>query len=348
MGFQDSMNDLKSVSFELLYSQVSSLVTSYNELKASGEINDAFEKRLLILQKTISSMRNLIQNVEDFNGLSGNVALNDASLNKEDALADFISNSKDNNEVPVNDSGLVFTAPLISSTPVSSGPIIDSNPVQTDSNPVPVSPINTPVAEVPATEVVPVTEEAPSVQEPVTVDAPVSMDSPIENATNTVGNDQIVAPIPASAVETPTTEVVPVAEEAPSVQEPVTVDVPVSMDAPIENATNTVGNDQIVAPDPVTPVDVNVRAIASLEKFKKISDSPVKAIIVNDSQFNKLASSLNAQAEQLDFGASGSENSMNVEAMIEKANDLYNQGDRQAAEEIYNKINSMTLVKKAA
>ena len=304
MGFQDSMNDLKSVSFDLLYSQVSSLVTSYNELKASGEINDAFEKRLLILQKTISSMRNLIQNVEDFNDLGGTVADNDVSLNKEDALADFISNSKDNNEVPVNDSGLVFTAPLISSTSVN-----DSEPIQTGSSSVmatdtknsdtvdevaaanvspsnngslifnapindenvPVSPVNTSVVETPATEVVPVTEEA------VTVDVPVSMDAPIENATNIVSNAKIVAPIPASVVETAATEVVPVTEDVPVVQESAIVDAPVSMSAPIENATNTVGNDQIVAPAPVAPVDVNVRAIASFEKFKRILTNSIAA-----------------------------------------------------------------------
>ncbi len=314
MGFQDSMNDLKSVSFDLLYSQVSSLVTSYNELKASGEINDAFEKRLLILQRTISSMRNLIQNMEDFNGLSGNVALSDNSLNKEDDLADFISNSKEGKEEPVNDSGLVFTAPLISNTPISSTPITDSEEIDSSS----VTVTDTKDNDV---------EDKDDVVNASTSDSgSLIFNTPIKD------ENVPISPINASVAETPVTaEEVPVTvEETPVDQMPVTVEDSASVDVP------------------VAPVDVNVRAIASFEKFKRISDSPVKAIIVNDSQFDKLTKSLNVQAEQLDFGASSSENNMSIEAMIEKANDLYNRGDRQAAEEIYNKINSMSLVKKAA
>lgn len=73
MDFQDNISDFKSTSLDLLYNQVSSLIASYNELKASGEINDVFEKRLLLLQKTIGSMKSLIQNVEEFNDLDEDV-----------------------------------------------------------------------------------------------------------------------------------------------------------------------------------------------------------------------------------------------------------------------------------
>lgn len=274
MEFQNSMNDLKSTSLDLLYSQVSSLIASYNELKASGELNDTFEKRLLLLQKTISSMKSLIQSVEDFNDLSGDVVENTG-----DDLADFISNSKDNKEEPINNSGLVFSAPLISNVPTN-----------------------------------------PNLNRDDGVSIKATPGSVIADGTKDKGDNVIDTSVTVKegqdSVDKTTVKEPSVAIENPGV--------------PVQDTTNVNSN------------DVNVRAIASLEKFKRVSDSPVKAIIVNDKQFAKLIGSLNQQAGQLDFGASSSENDMSVEAMIEKANDLYNRGERQAAEEIYNKINNMT------
>lgn len=337
MEFQENINDLKSVSFDLLYSQVSSLIASYNELKVSGKIDDTFEKRLLLLQGTISNMKNLIQSVEDFNDLDENVIEKNNSFD--------VKENKSSKETTTNASGIVFSAPLISSIPTSSGSIIN------DSS-------NTFVQNVSS-----VTNED-SIKPVIENTSVPSSGSIINDSSNTSTQSDIGSLIFSAPANTEVTPISPdgvtinnnsvAVEEAISTnvssKNAIPVSVPPEGTVPVSVSsedTASVGNsEQVIAPG--NPADVNVRAIASLEKFRRISDSPVKAIIVNDSQFNKLVSSLGLQTEQLDFGATSSDDNMSVEAMIEKANDLYSHGNKQAAEEIYNKINSMTLVKKAA
>ena len=337
MEFQENINDLKSVSFDLLYSQVSSLIASYNELKVSGKIDDAFEKRLLLLQGTISNMKNLIQSVEDFNDLDENVIEKNNSFD--------VKENKSSKETTTNASGIVFSAPLISSTPTSSGSIINDSSntfvqnVSSVTNEDSIKPVieNT---SVPSSGSIINDNSNTSTQSDIgslIFSAPANTEvTPISPDGVTINNNSV-------AVE----EAIPTnvsSKNAIPVSVPPEGTVPVSVSS--EDTASVGSSEQVIAPG--NPADVNVRAIASLEKFRRISDSPVKAIIVNDSQFNKLVSSLSLQTEQLDFGASSSDDNMSVEAMIEKANDLYSHGNKQAAEEIYNKINSMTLVKKAA
>lgn len=337
MEFQENINDLKSVSFDLLYSQVSSLIASYNELKVSGKIDDAFEKRLLLLQGTISNMKNLIQSVEDFNDLDENVIEKNNSFD--------VKENKSSKETTTNASGIVFSAPLISSTPTSSGSIIN------DSSNTFVQNVSSVTNEDNAKPVIENTS-VPSSGSIINDSSNTSTQSDIGSLIFSAPANTEVTPISPDGV-TINNNSVAVEEAIPtnvSSKNAIPVSVPPEGTVPVSVSsedTASVGNsEQVIAPG--NPADVNVRAIASLEKFRRISDSPVKAIIVNDSQFNKLVSSLGLQTEQLDFGASSSDDNMSVEAMIEKANDLYSHGNKQAAEEIYNKINSMTLVKKAA
>lgn len=362
MEFQENINDLKSVSFDLLYSQVSSLIASYNELKVSGKIDDAFEKRLLLLQGTISNMKNLIQSVEDFNDLDENVIEKNNSFDVKEVVAD----NKSSEEATTNASGIVFSAPLISSTPTSSGSIINDSSNISVQNVSSVTNENSakPVIEntsVPSSGSIINDSSNTSTQSDIgslIFSAPANTEiTPISPDDVTINNNSVAveeAPIPISSNDRVVANSTVVKEEAiptnVSSENVIPVSVPPEGTVPVsissEDTASVGGSEQVIAPG--NPADVNVRAIASLEKFRRISDSPVKAIIVNDSQFNKLVSSLGLQTEQLDFGASSSDDNMSVEAMIEKANDLYSQGNKQAAEEIYNKINSMTLVKKAA
>ena len=337
MEFQENINDLKSVSFDLLYSQVSSLIASYNELKVSGKIDDAFEKRLLLLQGTISNMKNLIQSVEDFNDLDENVIEKNNSFD--------VKENKSSKETTTNASGIVFSAPLISSTPTSSGSIINDSSntfvqnVSSVTNEDSIKPVieNT---SVPSSGSIINDSSNTSTQSDIgslIFGAPANTEvTPISPDGVTINNNSVAVE---GAIPTNVSS-----KNAIPVSVPPEGTVPVSVSS--EDTASVGSSEQVIAPG--NPADVNVRAIASLEKFRRISDSPVKAIIVNDSQFNKLVSSLGLQTEQLDFGASSSDDNMSVEAMIEKANDLYSHGNKQAAEEIYNKINSMTLVKKAA
>lgn len=278
MGFQDDVNDLKSVSFDLLYSQVSSLVSSYNELNFSGEKSEAFKSSLALLHNTIGSMRNLIKNVEDFEQLNNNYTDSTKFDNSNDDLADFISNSE---SASVNNdnfsTGLIF------------------NDVSKD---------------VEREEVVPIGN-----------DSNVNLadnNSLISNVGNVDNNTESVALV--------------------------------------EDNSNSMANDDstVVSVDENSITDssnseVNVRAIDVLSKFYKNSDKPVKAIIVNDSQYNKLLASNREQASLLDFGVNdSSSNVVSIESMIEKATNLYNRGEKEAAEKLYDQINNMLLVKKSA
>ena len=316
MDFQDNISDFKSTSLDLLYNQVSSLIASYNELKASGEINDVFEKRLLLLQKTIGSMKSLIQNVEEFNDLDEYVTEEDVTFDDKDNSVASVSNSEENNE-SVNDSGLVFNAPLISGSVGNATPVVDDSSVSTQVISGPTVPV----------------DDTKSVGSSVSdaIKGSLIFSAPVKDE------------VPVSPVETATTDAPAVVEEASITHVPVTVEVEPSITA-TENSDST----QVADSTSVNSADINIRAIANLEKFHRISSSPVKAIIVNENQFSKLSDSLSTQAGQLDFGVSTSDSNMSVEEMLEKANNLYNSGDRQAAEKLYDQINSMTLVKKAA
>lgn len=319
MDFQDNISDFKSTSLDLLYNQVSSLIASYNELKASGEINDVFEKRLLLLQKTIGSMKSLIQNVEEFNDLDEYVTEEDVTFDDKDNSVTSVSNSEENNE-SVNDSGLVFNDPLISDSVGNATPVVDDSSVSTQVISGPIVPV----------------DDTKSVGSSVSdaIKGSLIFSAPVKDE------------VPVSPVETATTDAPAVVEEASITHVPVTVEVEPSVTA-TENS-NVIDSTQVADSTSVNSADINIRAIANLEKFHRISSSPVKAIIVNENQFSKLSDSLSTQAGQLDFGVSTSDSNMSVEEMLEKANNLYNSGDRQAAEKLYDQINSMTLVKKTA
>lgn len=319
MDFQDNISDFKSTSLDLLYNQVSSLIASYNELKASGEINDVFEKRLLLLQKTIGSMKSLIQNVEEFNDLDEYVTEEDVTFDDKDNSVTSVSNSGENNE-SVNDSGLVFNDPLISDSVGNATPVVDDSSVSTQVISGPTVPV----------------DDTKSVGSSVSdaIKGSLIFSAPVKDE------------VPVSPVETATTDAPAVVEEASITHVPVTVEVEPSVTA-TENS-NVIDSTQVADSTSVNSADINIRAIANLEKFHRISSSPVKAIIVNENQFSKLSDSLSTQAGQLDFGVSTSDSNMSVEEMLEKANNLYNSGDRQAAEKLYDQINSMTLVKKTA
>lgn len=282
MGFQDDVNDLKSVSFDLLYSQVSSLVSSYNELNFSGEKSEAFKSSLALLQDTIGSMRNLIKNVEDFEQLNNNYADSTEYDNSNDDLADFISNSE---SASVNNdnfsTGLIF------------------NDVSKD---------------VEREEVV-----------------PIGNDSNV----NLVDNNSLISNV--GNVDNNTESVALVEDNSNGMA---------NDDSTVVNDADNNISTGVVAFNTNSEV---VKVAESLSRFYKNGDRPVKAIIVNDSQYNKLLASNREQASLLDFGVNdSSSNVVSIESMIEKATDLYNRGEKEAAEKLYDQINNMLLVKKSA
>lgn len=99
-------------------------------------------------------------------------------------------------------------------------------------------------------------------------------------------------------------------------------------------------------------------------KFIKNSNNKVKAILVNDRQYNNLKASFARQARSLDFGASSTSGVVvskeKIEDLMRKASALYKEGKVKEAQELYAQISSMNkelnkqqgranvLIKKAA
>ncbi len=74
--------------------------------------------------------------------------------------------------------------------------------------------------------------------------------------------------------------------------------------------------------------------------IKKESNDRVKAILVNVSQFNKLASSKNLQHSKLDFGAMNNinVNQTKIEELMRQAGELYKAGKTAEAQALYSQI----------
>lgn len=98
-------------------------------------------------------------------------------------------------------------------------------------------------------------------------------------------------------------------------------------------------------------------------KFIKNSDSKVKAILVNERQYNKLKDSFVTQARSLDFGVVAKNSNVSkekIEELMKKASALYREGKVKEAQALYAEISSMNkalkeqgeksnvLIKKAA
>lgn len=88
-------------------------------------------------------------------------------------------------------------------------------------------------------------------------------------------------------------------------------------------------------------------------QIRKLSEDRVKAILVNKGQIERLSNSLAQQKGLLGFEqVQSSSNQMEIEAMMNRAGQLYREGKKEEAQELYNKISEMNkanvLVKRAA
>lgn len=140
-----------------------------------------------------------------------------------------------------------------------------------------------------------------------------------------------------------------------------------------EDVTSNATNDNILSIPVPRPSDNNVSplvaayshnapapvaqtsAVSSNEvmQIRKLSEDRAKAILVNKEQIGKLGNSLAQQKILLGFEQVQSfSNQMEIEAMMNKAGELYREGKKDEAQELYNKISEMNkanvLVKKVA
>ena len=96
----------------------------------------------------------------------------------------------------------------------------------------------------------------------------------------------------------------------------------------------------------------NETNLGNRTRIVKLSSDKVKAILVNKSQMEKLAASLDGQRRLLDFGQDAvMPKQNNIEEMMNRAKQLYNEGKQKEAQQLYDEISQInranTLVKKA-
>ncbi|CCY79707.1 unknown [Mycoplasma sp. CAG:877] len=127
------------------------------------------------------------------------------------------------------------------------------------------------------------------------------------------------------------------------------------------NSNNNVSNSPIsslLAAYTNGPVGVNESIqnnetnLGNRTRIVKLSSDKVKAILVNKSQMEKLAASLYGQRRLLDFGQDAvMPKQNNIEEMMNRAKQLYNEGKQKEAQQLYDEISQInranTLVKKA-
>ena len=101
------------------------------------------------------------------------------------------------------------------------------------------------------------------------------------------------------------------------------------------------------------PVLNNGNGLGTKTRIFKLSPDKVKAILVNKSQIEKLSASLDEQSRLLDFGQEAvMPKQYNIEEMMNRAKQLYNEGKQKEAQQLYDEISQINraniLVKKAA
>lgn len=84
----------------------------------------------------------------------------------------------------------------------------------------------------------------------------------------------------------------------------------------------------------------------NLEKFVRLTNNRVKAIIVNSTQLRKLRESLERQKQLLDFGpedvnSKSNEPIASIESLLEQASNLYKEGKIEESEKLYDQIRNM-------
>lgn len=121
---------------------------------------------------------------------------------------------------------------------------------------------------------------------------------------------------------------------------------------PEEVNNNVVDNNQEEDKEPESK-DNKSTTDYELEEYYRLTNNPVKAIIVNVNQLRKLRESLTIQKERLDFGviavtpntnASIETKEPSIEELLEQASRLYKEGKILESEKLYEQIRNMNQV----
>lgn len=282
---EDVVSKLKTVSFDILYEQVLSLIEIYDKMKGSEDDNlsSLFARQIELLRKTGVNVGELIDNVEEFEVIasvkdeqdlgsneSASINVSEVKEKAHDSIEEDIDTSSDNKTQLIN----IQDDKTI-------GDFFEDKPAEDSTILKPVIPL---------------------------------VNDILKN--NEVSTNNDLSSIPKT-------------EEA--------------------NSTDIINHGD-ASEEKIAPAD-NLSGT-----FVRLSDSHVKAIIVNDKQFLNLKSSKDTQTSLLDFGAATKDDtvsdnsSLDIETLLERANSLYKEGKTQEAWNLYEEIRKRNnvLTKKAA
>ena len=180
------------------------------------------------------------------------------------------------------------------------------------------------------TSVVPTTVPQQSVAPPVAPTTEPQQIQPTSVVPTTAPQQNVAPPV------VPTTAPQQVISTVP-VTTPVEAIVPVTKPSVIPTTAPQKSMTQILTQNSQVKVPVQNTKLS----FVKNSNDKVKAILVNDSQFNKLKASRVVQTKMLGFGMGASPDRAKIEDLMKKASVLYKEGKISEAQALYAEISSL-------
>ena len=211
---------------------------------------------------------------------------------------------------------------------VSVDSVSKPGPVSTNNNDVSV-PTTVP-QQIQPTSVVPTTAPQQNVAPPVAPTTVPQQIQPTSVVPTTVPQQNVAPPV------VPTTAPQQVISTVP-VTTPVEAIVPVTKPSVIPTTAPQKSMTQILTQNSQVKVPVQNTKLS----FVKNSNDKVKAILVNDSQFNKLKASRAVQTKMLGFGMGASPSRAKIEDLMKKASALYKEGKISEAQALYAEISSL-------
>ena len=312
MGLKNSnstVNDLKATFFDVFCDHTEELAALI-EVLANDPTADAMQiesiifQRIIMLSRTVGNIRGLMSNVDDLNSVKG-VGLKNNKVSVDSVSKPGPVSTNNNVSVPTTVPQQIVGTSVVPTT-------VPQQSVATSVAPTTVPQQIQPTSVVPTTA--PQQNDALSV---VPTTAPLQSDVSLVVPTTVPLQNDVAVPttVPQQVIST-----VPVTK--PSVT---------STTGPQKSMTQILTqNSHVKAPVQNTRLS-----------FVKSSDDKVKAILVNDSQFNKLRASRVVQTKVLGFGIGESPSKAKIEDLMKKASALYKEGKISEAQALYAEISSL-------
>lgn len=321
-----NIDAVKTTFFDLFADHIGELAKMI-EILAKNEANDPFEteraifQRIILLNKTVNNIKSLSENVDDLNNAKDRNLLKPVKAVSNTASAEITPNQEttENKIVakPIAQTTAINNSQAPFSKSMTSTPSIAST-LESTLNSIPSTPTNNvPVPSQPPKTI----NKEPAPSQTTTPNVPTT-----SQTTSSTNNVIMPNPIPESnTIKTP---------------------------AIIQSPSQPVTNNSTIIPESTTADNVinsanNKNGLPNNRplKFIKNSKNKVKAILVNERQYQRLKASFKRQAESLDFGANSEmdveSSRKKIEELMKKASALYKEGKVSEAQALYAEISSL-------